>query len=172
MYQKTKCYSFFIFLIIPHNFEAAPGCTQPVAKVVSVQGKVDKQYSGSSEWQIVQADDKFCPGDKIRTEKRSRATLILSNESLVTLDQSTTLIFSEPEEVKDPAVGTGLGRLPLPAAERPLGPIALRDPVRCQERVGAGQAVLGTAVHRATADVESADGWDPLIGVSEALVEP
>jgi tetratricopeptide (TPR) repeat protein len=98
MYQKTKYYSFFIFLTIPHYFEAAPLCTQPVAKVVSVQGKVDKQYSGSSEWRIVQADDIFCPGDKIRTEKRSRATLILSNESLVTLDQSTTLIFSEPEE--------------------------------------------------------------------------
>ncbi len=98
MLQKTKCYSLIIFLIMPHYFEASPSCTQPVAKVVSVQGKVDRQYSGHSEWQIVLADDSVCSGDKIRTEKWSRATLILSNDSLVTLDQSTTLVFSEPEE--------------------------------------------------------------------------
>ncbi len=85
---------------MPHYLEAAPSCTQPVAKVMSVQGKVDRQDFGYSEWLIVHADDSFCPGDKIRTEKWSRATLILSNESLVTLDQSTTLIFSEPEQNK------------------------------------------------------------------------
>ncbi len=98
MHQKTKYYSFIIFLIMPHYFEASPPCTQPVAKVVSAQGRVARQYAGYSEWQTVQADDIFCPGDKIRTEKWSRATLILSNKSLVTLDQSTTLVFSEPEE--------------------------------------------------------------------------
>ncbi|MDD5319106.1 MAG: FecR domain-containing protein [Methylococcales bacterium] len=98
MHQKTKYYSFIIFLIMPHYFEASPPCTQPVAKVVSAQGNVAKQYSGTSEWQTVQADDLFCPGDKIRTERWSRATLTLSNNSLATLDQSTTLIFSEPEE--------------------------------------------------------------------------
>ena len=97
MHQKTKCYSLIIFLIVPHYLEASPSCTQPVAKVVSVQGKVDRQYSGHSEWQIVQADDSVCGGDKIRTEKWSCAILMLSNESLVTLDQSTTLVFSEPE---------------------------------------------------------------------------
>ena len=83
---------------MPHYLEASPSCTQPVAKVVSVQGKVDRQYPGHSEWQSIQTDDSVCPGDKIRTEKWSRATLMLSNESLVTLDQSTTLVFSEPEE--------------------------------------------------------------------------
>ena len=98
MHQKTKCYYLFIFLIIPRYFEASPACTQPVAKVVSVQGKVGRQFSGYSEWQIAQENDIFCPGDRIRSEKWSRATLILSNESLVTLDQNTTLIFSEPEE--------------------------------------------------------------------------
>lgn len=69
MHQKTKYYSFIIFLIMPHYFEASPSCTQPVAKVVSVQGKVERQYSGNTEWPIVQADDTFCTGDKIRTEK-------------------------------------------------------------------------------------------------------
>jgi tetratricopeptide (TPR) repeat protein len=98
MHQKTKYYSFIIFLIMPHYFEASPSCTQPVAKMVSAQGKVAKQYSGTSEWQTVQAEDIFCPGDKIRTERWSRATLILSNNSYATIDQSTTLIFSEPEE--------------------------------------------------------------------------
>jgi tetratricopeptide (TPR) repeat protein len=98
MHQKTKCYLLLILLIMPHYLEASPSCTQPVAKVVSVQGKVDRQYSGHSEWQLLQTDDTICPGDKIRTEKWSRATLMLSNESLVTLDQSTTLVFPEPEE--------------------------------------------------------------------------
>ena len=39
----------------------------------------------------------FCQGDKIRSEKNSRATLQLSNNSLISVDQNTNLNFSVPK---------------------------------------------------------------------------
>ena len=39
----------------------------------------------------------FCRGDKIRSQKNSRATLQLSNSSLVSVDQNTSLNFSVPK---------------------------------------------------------------------------
>ncbi|MGR9086553.1 MAG: FecR domain-containing protein [Gammaproteobacteria bacterium] len=98
MYRNAQCYCFFIFLLVIRCADSAPLCTRPVAKVVSIQGKVLKQSSGDSGWQQVRTDDGFCPGDTVRTEKWSRTTLILSNESLITLDQSSTMIFSEPQK--------------------------------------------------------------------------
>lgn len=98
MRRQTKPIVFLLFLVLPYYLEASPQCQFPVATAVSVQGKVDIQHSESAEWLKVQTDDGFCPGDKIRTEKWSRVTLVLSNKSLVTLDQSTTMTFSEPKQ--------------------------------------------------------------------------
>lgn len=96
MHRQTQCLIFFLSLLLPRYFEASPQCRLPVAKAVSVQGKVDIHHSDVSEWSKVQVDDSFCPGDTIRTEKWSRVTLVLGNNSLVTLDQNTTMVFSEP----------------------------------------------------------------------------
>ncbi|WP_374087159.1 tetratricopeptide repeat protein [Methylomicrobium lacus] len=91
-----------LFLLAPLAVEAASLCTQPVAKVVSLQGKVTRQSPGNPAWAQVHADDSFCPGETLRTQKWSRATLVLSNESLITLDQGSTLIFSEPKKESSP----------------------------------------------------------------------
>jgi len=98
MHQKTLSYFFLVFLIISGHLEASPDCSDWVAKVVSAQGQVDTQRFDTSEWQTAQKDDVFCPGDKIRTSKWSRSTLVLSNQSVVTLDQNTTLIFPQAVE--------------------------------------------------------------------------
>ncbi|GAB6141999.1 hypothetical protein JCM14076_27280 [Methylosoma difficile] len=62
-----------------------------------MEGKVDSQNYGSPEWLQVKLNDIFCPGDKIRAGDQSRSTLRLKNESVITLDQNTTISFSEPE---------------------------------------------------------------------------
>ncbi len=98
MHQKTNFYFFLIFLAAPLYLEASPECKNWVAKVASIQGQVDTQHPDTAEWQPTNEDDIFCPGDKIRTSKWSRSTLVLNNNSVVTLDQNTTLVF--PEEVK------------------------------------------------------------------------
>jgi len=102
MHRKTKRYSLLLFLLAPLAVEAASLCSQPIAKVVSLQGKVNRQYPGNQAWEPVHPDDIFCPGETVRTQQWSRATLVLSNESLITLDQGSTLIFSEPKQDSAP----------------------------------------------------------------------
>lgn len=97
MHHKTKLYFLIVPLITPGYLSASVNCDKTVAQMLSTQGKVDTQHLGSPGWLSAKQDDEFCPGDKIRTAKWSRATLRLGNESIVTLDQSSTLMFSEPE---------------------------------------------------------------------------
>ncbi|NOT11596.1 MAG: TonB-dependent receptor [Methylococcaceae bacterium] len=101
MHPKIQLFFVLVILIAPHVLEASPSCSRWVAKVASLQGQVDIQHPGNSEWGSVHEDDTFCPGDKIRTSKWSRSTLVLSNQSVVTLDQNTTLIFPEIEETNE-----------------------------------------------------------------------
>ena len=96
-HQKLKYYLLIFFQIIPVYLEAASSCTEWVAKVVSVQGKVETLHSGEANWKMIQQDDVFCQGDKIRSERNSRATLQLSNNSLISIDQNTNLNFSVPK---------------------------------------------------------------------------
>jgi Flp pilus assembly protein TadD len=91
-------YFFSLALIVPHYLQAAPNCSQGVAKVVSVQGAVDVQSYHTREWLHIHKDDTICPGDTLRTSKWSRATLTLSNQAVITVDQNTTMSFSAPEE--------------------------------------------------------------------------
>ncbi len=96
-HQKLKYYLLIIFQITPVYLEAASSCTEWVAKVVSVQGKVETLHFGTANWKAIQQGDVFCRGDKIRSETNSRATLKLSNNSLISVDQNTNLNFSVPK---------------------------------------------------------------------------
>src|SRR5512139_3691375 len=71
-----------------------------VAKVVSVQGTVQTLRTGEKQWRPVRLHDTFSPGDMIRILKLSRADIVLSNDTILRLDQNTTVTFSEPEKEK------------------------------------------------------------------------
>ncbi len=98
MHQKIKCFYLFLFLINSQFAEASHGCSQWLAKIISFQGKVEIQFKDENQWHSVSQNETFCRGDKIRAGKKSRATLIFSNNSLATLDQNTTLIFLTHEK--------------------------------------------------------------------------
>jgi len=66
-------------------------CEKWVAKVVSVQGTVEAQREGESQWQQVALNNTFCAGDKIRVQKRSRADIALVNSPVLRLDQNSTI---------------------------------------------------------------------------------
>ena len=85
-------------LIAPNAIEAAPTCLKPMAKVASAQGRVDVQTYGTRQWQNIHKEYSLCPGDKLRTSKWSRATLTLSNQAVITVDQSTTMTFSAKQQ--------------------------------------------------------------------------
>ena len=78
----------------------AQPCGQWVAKVVSAQGTVQALRTGGKQWRPVKLNDTFCPGDMIRIMKLSRADILLSNDTILRLDQNTTVTFTEPEKEK------------------------------------------------------------------------
>jgi tetratricopeptide (TPR) repeat protein len=76
---------------------AAERCEEWPLKVVSVQGSVQVRKSGETEWITVKLNDVYCPGDMIRVQERSRAAIVLPNETMLRLDQLTTITFSGVE---------------------------------------------------------------------------
>ena len=89
LYHILGCTCFAIILLFPHASSAAT-CEKSIATAVSVQGSVDVQRAGESQFQPVRLNDTFCPGDTVRVNKRSRAELALAN-SVLRLNANTTL---------------------------------------------------------------------------------
>ena len=72
-------------------------CGPAIALVVSVQGIVEVRRFKEKNWQPALLNDNLCPGDAVRVRQRSRAALRLSNESVLRLDQKTTLVLPGPD---------------------------------------------------------------------------
>jgi Flp pilus assembly protein TadD len=66
-------------------------CEDWLAKAVSVQGNVEARRAGEPRWFALKLDDLLCPGDMVRVRENSRAALLFRNESIVRLDQNTTI---------------------------------------------------------------------------------
>jgi ferric-dicitrate binding protein FerR (iron transport regulator) len=77
----------------------APGaCEPPPAKATSVQGSVEAQRAGTTQWAAVKLGDTFCPGDQIRALERSRADLQLLNQTVLRLNANTTITVETPKQ--------------------------------------------------------------------------
>ncbi len=84
---------------------AAAPCTPEIAKILSIQGVVELRRSVDGRlqeagWQAAELNVALCPGDMVRTHERSRAALLLSNETTLRLDQRTTLTLAAPDSDK------------------------------------------------------------------------
>ena len=93
MLQNIKPYIYIVMLTLPNMVVAAQECEKWIAKMVSTKGRVEKQRLDQDQWRQVEKNEYFCQGDRIRTQKHSRVTLELGNESLVTLEQRSALTF-------------------------------------------------------------------------------
>jgi len=89
----------------------ADTCEQWIAKAVSVQGNVEVQRAGETQWQTVKLEDTFCPGDTIRVDDRSRADLSLVNQPVLRLDQNTTLTLGGVKEDRGSVVELAKGAI-------------------------------------------------------------
>ncbi|SFK13485.1 FecR family protein [Nitrosomonas aestuarii] len=85
----------FFFTRIAHAVEA---CIVTAAQVVSVQGTVELRRKQKTIWSPVKIDTQLCAGDRIRVRNHSRAALRLMNDSMLRLNQKTTIIFPETKE--------------------------------------------------------------------------
>ncbi|MGH8611116.1 MAG: FecR family protein [Gammaproteobacteria bacterium] len=75
--------------------QAAESCTPWAAKVVSIEGRVEVSRIGEPSWVPARLDQTFCPGDRVRIESRSRAAVLLSNQTVLRLDEGTALTFTQ-----------------------------------------------------------------------------
>lgn len=74
-----------------------PPCTD-WARLVSLQGTLETRHANTSDWHPARLHDYFCPGDTLRVQRRGRAALLLRGETVVRLDQHTTLtLLASPE---------------------------------------------------------------------------
>jgi len=85
------------------SVQAAETCTPVIATVVSIQGSVELRRSPAAraqqlDWQAAELNVALCAGDTVRTHERSRAALLLINETTLRLDQRTTLTLAAPAE--------------------------------------------------------------------------
>ncbi len=85
-------------LVAPAPGQAAGACEPAVARIVSLQGRVEVQRGEAGAWVAAALDDQLCIGDAIRVGALARAALALANESVLRIDQLTTMrLAGEPE---------------------------------------------------------------------------
>ena len=82
----------FAWLLYFATASAAADCTPQFAKIVSVQGEIEVKRAGTSNWHPVNRNDVFCPGDSIRVGEKSRAAIVMPNETLLRLDQNSAIL--------------------------------------------------------------------------------
>lgn len=99
MHQLKNRYFIFIILLFC-SIQAFASCSEWLAKAVSIQGKVDAQLAGSFDWVPININYQFCSGDKVRTSKHSKATLVFRNGPTITLSHNSTLSFTSKTEKK------------------------------------------------------------------------
>jgi tetratricopeptide (TPR) repeat protein len=66
-------------------------CQSQVGRFVSIGGSVEVQSQDEEAWAVASLETGLCEGDSIRVGDRSRATVALINESVLSIDESTTI---------------------------------------------------------------------------------
>ena len=85
------------YLLSPGALMAQP-CKEWAGKIVSIQGVVEIRKAGEIRWESAKLNETFCSGDMVRVHQNSRAAIVLTNESLIRIDQNTTIAFKGLDE--------------------------------------------------------------------------
>jgi len=98
--QVTQGLSLWLLLsLLAPTVMATTTCEKWVARVVSVQGIVEARPSHGKRWQSVKQGETYCANEMIHVRENSRAALELANETIIRLDQNTTIVLTgEAEE--------------------------------------------------------------------------
>lgn len=78
--------------------EAADSCQQPIGRLVSIQGEAQVQRDGQADWQVVMLDAQLCPGDMLRILENGRAAVVFGDETVLRIDQNSTINFRKPAQ--------------------------------------------------------------------------
>jgi tetratricopeptide (TPR) repeat protein len=92
-----------VLLITTTPVNAAERCNNTVARAISVQGPFEVRHAGQQNWQPTQQNDHYCPGDAVRTGHDSRVALLLYPETVIRLDQLSSLVFTQADTDTSPS---------------------------------------------------------------------
>src|SRR3954468_24483018 len=99
-------------------------CRSPFARVVSIQGSVELRRSGGNQWaKVARLDTSICPGDRLRTGALSRAALFVQPETLLRVDQNTSVVLSFLPDPKNQTAGETL----VEFTQEEVVPVAISD---------------------------------------------
>ncbi len=87
--------SLFVLLFSSSSYAT---CTDWIARVVSIQGNVDVRVVNTAQWKPVELQQVYCSGDTLRVQANSRAALELHNDTILRLNQNSTLVLSGPKK--------------------------------------------------------------------------
>lgn len=96
------------------------------ARIVSIEGIVELRRVGEQRWQRVESYEALCRGDMLRVRSRSRASIRLSNDSMLRLDQKTTITLAELADEKTTLLDLLKGKLHI--ITRTPKPFKIRTP--------------------------------------------
>ena len=74
------------------------GCGDWHAELLAVEGEIEVQRAGAADWTPVEREAVICLGDAVRVQAYSRATLRLPDQSVIRVNQNSTLTLEEPED--------------------------------------------------------------------------
>jgi len=96
---RVLVFTLLIWIIfLSAGLAPAQQCQEWAAKVVSVQGTVEVKEPGKTEWRQVNLNETYQFGDIIRVQEQSRAAFSLCNQTILRVDEKTTITFSGLEE--------------------------------------------------------------------------
>ncbi|SER02249.1 Flp pilus assembly protein TadD, contains TPR repeats [Nitrosomonas sp. Nm51] len=87
-------------VMLARNAIAADVCAVNAALVVSVQGDVELRRAQSTLWESARLDTPLCAGDSLRVRRHGRASIRLSNDSLMRLDQRSAITIPQTDANK------------------------------------------------------------------------
>ena len=89
--------AFSWLIIFSAQAEEGKRCSEYAARLDSLEGKVQWQIGGESQWQAASLNQTFCYGDIIRVDEK-RAALRLSNNTLVRLNEHSSIKLIPPTQ--------------------------------------------------------------------------
>jgi tetratricopeptide (TPR) repeat protein len=100
--RRSLCSGILVFIPLVLTLtspasHAAERCETAIARAVSIQGLLDVRHVGKSDWQAATREEEFCPGDALRTGAVSRAAIQLYPETIIRLDQSSSIVFTSAQ---------------------------------------------------------------------------
>ncbi len=115
--RLARYFLIFSFLSAGLNTNSvyADGCENWVAKLQSSQGSVQVRQTNTNQqnkqWVNVKRNASFCKGDILRVQENSRAALLLKNDTILRLNQNTTITFTNltPDKPSVVSINEGIG---------------------------------------------------------------